>query len=97
MGGPRTLGELAAAEQVRAPTMSKLVSEMERDDLVRRASDPADARVVRVEMSAKGRDVLAKGRKLRIAEIERRLRALTQDERDAVAAGVAAVEKMLRD
>jgi DNA-binding MarR family transcriptional regulator len=97
MSGPRTLGELAAAEQVRAPTMSKLVTEMERDDLVRRAGDPDDARVVRVEMSVKGRGVLAKGRRLRIAEIERRLHSLTQDERDAVAAGVAAVEKMLRD
>src|SRR3954465_5372992 len=55
MGGPRTRGGLASAEQVRPPTMSNLVSEMESAGLVRRSGDSADARVVRVEMTAKGR------------------------------------------
>ena len=97
MGGARTLGEMAAAEQVRPPTMSKLVSEMERADLVRRRGDPSDARVVRLEMTAKGRRVLAKGRELRIADIERRVRSLSASERDALAMAVPLIEKMLRD
>lgn len=97
MGGPRTLGEMASAERVRPPTMSRLVSEMERVGLVRRSSDPRDARVVRVDMSAKGRDLLARGRKLRIAEIERRLAALTPAERATIAAAVAAIERMLQE
>src|SRR5438309_9527712 len=59
MGGQRTLGELAAAEQVRPPTMSALVSQMERAGLVRRVGDSADARVVRVAMTPTGRRVLA--------------------------------------
>lgn len=97
MGGPRTLGEMASAERVRPPTMSRLVSEMERAGLVRRSRDPHDARVVRVDMSAKGRDLLARGRKLRIAELERRLAALTPAERATIAAAVAAIETMLRE
>lgn len=97
MGGPRTLGEMALAEQVRPPTMSSVVADMERAELVRRSRDPDDKRVVRIEMSAKGRRVLAKGRQLRIGEIERRIGALPAAERDALAAGVAALEKMLRD
>jgi DNA-binding MarR family transcriptional regulator len=97
MGGPRTLGELAAAEQVRPPTMSKLVSDMERALLVRRSSDPRDARVVRLEMTPKGRRVLAKGRDLRIADIERRVRALSAHEREALASAVGLIERMLRD
>jgi DNA-binding MarR family transcriptional regulator len=96
MGGPRTLGELASAEQVRPPTMSKLVSEMERADLVRRSGDSNDARVVRVEMTAKGRRVLAKGRELRIADIERRIRGLSPDDAATVADAVAIVERMLQ-
>src|SRR5436853_7386045 len=48
MSGPRTLGELAAAEQVRPPTMSRLVSEMERAGVARKATDRDDARVIRV-------------------------------------------------
>ena len=97
MGGPRTLGEMAAAEQVRPPTMSKLVSEMEGAGLLRRAGDPADARVVRVDMTAKGRRVLAKGRDLRIADIERRLRAQGPQGVAAVESAVNVIERMLRE
>jgi DNA-binding MarR family transcriptional regulator len=97
MGGARTLGELANAEQVRPPTMSKLVSDMELADLVRRSGDREDARVVRVEMTAKGRRVLAKGRELRIADIERRIQRLSAADAGTVAAAVGIVEQMLRD
>ena len=97
MGGPRTLGEMAAAEQVRPPTMSTLVGDMERSGLVRRSSDPGDARIVRLEMTAKGRRVLSKGRDMRIADIERRIRRLDPDEIDTIAEAVTIVERMLRE
>jgi len=97
MVGPRTLGEMAAAEQVRPPTMSTLVGDMERAGLVRRSSDPGDARIVRLEMTAKGRRVLSKGRDMRIADIERRIRRLRQEEIDTVAEAVTIVERMLRE
>ncbi len=47
-GGPVTIGALAAAEQVRVPTMSRLVAALEADGLVRRKPDVDDGRVVRV-------------------------------------------------
>jgi DNA-binding MarR family transcriptional regulator len=97
MGGPRTLGEMAAAEQVRPPTMSTLVGDMERSGLVRRSSDPGDARIVRLEMTAKGRRVLSKGREMRIADIERRIKRLDPQEIATVADAVTIVERMLRD
>src|SRR6266480_639036 len=49
MSGPKTLGELATAEQVRAPTMSRLVSEMQRVGVARKVADRHDGRVVRVD------------------------------------------------
>lgn len=97
MGGPRTLGEMAAAEQVRPPTMSKLVTEMEAAGLVRRTSDRHDARVVRVGMTAKGRRLLAKGRDMRIADVERRLRAQAPEDVELVSNALAVIERMLRD
>ncbi|TMB61347.1 MAG: MarR family transcriptional regulator [Chloroflexi bacterium] len=97
MGGPRTLGEMAAAEQVRPPTMSTLVAEMERLGLVRRSRDPADARVARIEMTAKGRRVLAKGRELRIADIERRVRRLRPEQVASVRSAVSIIEAMLKE
>ena len=97
MGGPRTVGALSAAEQVRPPTMSTLVAEMERIGLVRRSRDPADARVARIEMTAKGRRVLAKGREMRIADIERRVRKLRPEQVASVREAVAIIEGMLKE
>lgn len=97
MGGPRTLGDLARAEQVRPPTMSKLVSDMERGGLIRRDTDPDDGRVVRVEMTARGRRVLAKGREMRIADIERRIRSRPAGDVRVLASALDVIERMLRD
>src|SRR5437763_14618229 len=47
-GGPITLGALAAAEQVRPPTITKLVATLENAGLVEREVDAEDRRVVRV-------------------------------------------------
>lgn len=72
-GGPKTLGELAAAEQVRPPTMTRIVHGLEQDRLVRRSTDAVDGRVVRVRATAKGQRVLQQARKRRIAKLAERL------------------------
>src|SRR3954466_1640614 len=48
-GGPVTLGGLAQAEQVRPPTITKVVTALEDAGLVEREVDPDDRRVVRVK------------------------------------------------
>ena len=53
-GGRVTIGQLAQAEQVSAPTMTRLVVGLERDGLVRRDDDPHDGRVVWLQATAKG-------------------------------------------
>jgi DNA-binding MarR family transcriptional regulator len=70
-GGPRTIGELAEAEQVRQPSMTALVNGLEAEGLARRAADPDDGRVVRVHATAKGKRLLLRGR-------DRRVEALTE-------------------
>jgi DNA-binding MarR family transcriptional regulator len=79
-GGPRTLGELAAAEQVRPPTMTRIVQALERDGLVRRDDDPNDRRVARIRATAKGRRVMLRGRERRIANLAELLSRLSQQE-----------------
>src|ERR1041385_1466167 len=61
-GGPIAMSALAAAEQVRPPTISRLVAELERLGLVERDPDPADRRGVKVRATAKGRRLLEEGR-----------------------------------
>src|ERR687887_422346 len=66
---PRTLGELAAAEQVRPATMTRIVQSLEGDGYVRRESDPADGRVVRLRATAKGRRVMQQSRERRVQNL----------------------------
>jgi DNA-binding MarR family transcriptional regulator len=95
MSGPKTLGELAAAEQVRAPTMSRLVSAMERAGVARKVQDRADARVVRVHASAKGLRALTRGRALRVEAIRQLIARCNPDDRAAIARAIAIIEGML--
>ena len=95
MSGPKTLGDLAAAEQVRPPTMSRLVSEMERAGVARKVADRNDARVIRVYMTAKGMRALSRGRVMRIEAIERLLSELEHDELANLERAVGTIENLL--
>ncbi len=80
-GGPMTLKALAAAEQVRAPTMSRLVAELEAEGLATKAVDAQDRRVVRIAATPKGKKLLIAGRDLRVGKLAAQLAALSQRER----------------
>jgi DNA-binding MarR family transcriptional regulator len=75
-GGPKTLGELAAAEQVKPPTMSRMVAGLARSRLVVITADPHDARRMRIRATRKGTRLLHKGRRLRIAALAANLDSL---------------------
>jgi DNA-binding MarR family transcriptional regulator len=83
-GGPITLGALAAAEQVRPPTMTRLVRALEREQLVRRENDPDDGRVVRLRATSKGEGVLREGRARRVQRLAEPLAELTATEREVL-------------
>lgn len=79
--GPLTLGELAAAEQVRPPTMTRLVTALEDEGLVVREPDAADGRLTRIRATARGRTLLFQGRARRVAALTAEVRALGPAER----------------
>ncbi len=93
-GGPRSIGELAAAEQVRPPTISRLVRELEREGLVRRESDPRDARVQRVRATRAGEALLTAGRARRVARLAAALTELPAAERRALARAAPLLERL---
>jgi len=94
-GGPRSIGALARVEQVRVPTMSRLVATLERDGLAARAADPRDGRASIVRATFRGRRVLLRGRALRTAELARRLAVLPQAERSALDQAAALIERLI--
>ena len=65
-GGPITLGQLARAEQVKPPTMTRIVTGLEKDGLVRRKSDARDRRLTKIHATPKGEKVLVAGRARRV-------------------------------
>ncbi|HKC48583.1 MAG TPA: MarR family transcriptional regulator [Gemmatimonadales bacterium] len=91
-GGPRSIGALARAEQVRLPTMSRLVAALEHDGLAARTPDPADGRASRVHPTARGRSVLHRGRARRVAALTRRLAQLPEADRVLLARAADLIE-----
>jgi DNA-binding MarR family transcriptional regulator len=96
MGGPRTLGDLAAAEQVQPPTMSRLIRDMEAAGLVARRRDDADGRVVWIGWTSAGEAVLRRGRELRIAALRNQIDALPPADQQALLAGLEVIERVVR-
>ena len=94
-GGERTLSELAAAEQVRLPTMSALVRGLEDSGLVRRAAVPGDRRAVRIRASAKGERLLQRGRRRRIENLVELLEPLGVEDVRTVADAAEILERAL--
>jgi DNA-binding MarR family transcriptional regulator len=94
-GGPVTLGALAQAEQVSAPTVTRLIVGMARDGLVRREGDPNDGRVVWLHATPKGARLLHAGRRRRVAALAADLQKLDAAERDTLAAAADILAHML--
>jgi DNA-binding MarR family transcriptional regulator len=79
--GPRTLGELAQAEQVKPPTMTRLVAALEQEGLVKREVDNNDRRVTRIHATKKGEKVMMQGRERRVSNLAARLAKLSAADR----------------
>jgi DNA-binding MarR family transcriptional regulator len=94
-GGPRTLGELATAEQVRPPTMTRIVQGLEAGGLARRERDAGDGRVHRLHATARGRRVVQRGRERRVANLAALLRRLPPDDVARVREAADLVERAL--
>lgn len=94
--GPRTLGELAAAEQVKPPTMTRLVQALEREGLVRRSADPGDGRVVRLRATPRGESILRQGRARRVAALAVPLAALPPADRARLASAADILARVVR-
>src|SRR5581483_5256117 len=95
-GGPRTVGALAQAEQVRPPTISRLTAELERDGLVARERDPDDARVQRLRATPAGEALLQAGRARRVARLAQAIGALAPAERRLLRDCLPLLERLAR-
>ena len=94
--GPRTLGQLADTEQVRPPTMTRLVQAMEAEGYIKRIPDPHDKRVTVLQATAKARKLLDKARSLRVSTVEEMMKNLTAAEIKTLDAAAKLIEDMAK-
>ena len=95
--GPKTLGELAAAEQVKPPTMSRVVTGLKRSRLVEITADAHDARRRQIHATSKGVALLRAGRKRRVSYLADRLTGVSKPELARLREALDLLEGILRD
>ena len=94
-GGPKSLGELADAEQVRPPTMSRIVASLQRTGLVRRHATE-DGRRVRLEPSPRGVSLMWEARKRRVESLASAVEGLPENEREQLRKALALLQQVVR-
>jgi DNA-binding MarR family transcriptional regulator len=93
--GAITLGKLAEAEQVRPPTMTRIVNALEERELVVKAQDPSDGRVIRIAATTKGKRVLIRGRARRVQVLTEQIRQLEKGKQENLSAALVTVQELI--
>ncbi|MHB1958581.1 MAG: MarR family winged helix-turn-helix transcriptional regulator [Acidobacteriaceae bacterium] len=94
-GGPITLRDLAAAEQVRPPTMTRIVNALEQQRLVTRTKNEQDGRSVYISATIAGKRLLLEGRNRRIHSLGCQIDALKSIEKSALRNAIRVLRKVL--
>lgn len=94
-GGPLTLGRLAKAEQVKPPTMTRIVTGLEKDGLVQRVGDAQDRRLTRIRATPKGQSILAAGRARRVEKLAAAVTTLGPSELAELGRGAHLLEEII--
>jgi DNA-binding MarR family transcriptional regulator len=94
--GPRRITDLAASEGVTQPSMTALVTALERSGLVKRRSEPSDRRVALVTLTPDGVGYIRKRRQVGVEDFVQLIGDLPADEIDALARAVTALTHLQR-
>lgn len=95
-GGPHRVSDLANAERVAVPTMSRVVGALERRGLARRAPDADDRRVAVIQATTAGEAALERARRARLALLGRGIDELSPRERDVLTQATTLLERLAR-
>jgi DNA-binding MarR family transcriptional regulator len=92
--GEQTIGDLARAERVKPPSMTRTVACLEAEGLVTRRPHPTDGRQVMIAISDAGDALILADRRRRDAWLARCLRDLTPDERSVLRQAAPILERL---
>jgi DNA-binding MarR family transcriptional regulator len=94
-GGPLTLGQLAAAEQVRPPTMTRIVHALEAKGLVKKVANPEDRRTIHLSATMKGKRVMVEARERRVRSLTKQIGKLSREEQETLRAAIGLMEGII--
>ncbi len=92
--GPTRLTDLARIEQVKPPTMSRVIVGLESSGLVARKNDAADRRAVRLEATPRGIRLLQEGRRRRTERLAVAFEDCADEELDVLSHAAAIMERV---
>jgi DNA-binding MarR family transcriptional regulator len=95
-GGPMRVTDLARAEHVKPPTMTRIVAALEADQLAKRTADAADGRSVRIEATRRGERLMQEGRKRRVERLGTALKGLSAEDLAVLSRAAAIIETVSR-
>jgi DNA-binding MarR family transcriptional regulator len=96
-GGKTSLSDLAKAEQVRPPTMSRIIDALVRGGLVNRETDKRNRRSVIITATDKGSRIMHEGRSRREKLLLELLQPLRREEIDLLDRASEIITKELRE
>lgn len=95
--GAMSPGALAAAERVKPPSMTRVITSLTELGMVKREAHPTDGRQAIVTLSPAGERVILDEVAARRAWVNDRLDALTADERATLSAALPILERIIGD
>jgi DNA-binding MarR family transcriptional regulator len=95
-GGPLALGDLAAAEQVRPPTMTRIVNALEEQGLVLKKQNANDGRSTLLSATPAGKKLLMEGRARRVRALAKQIAALSQEQRTTLHQAAEILKEVIR-
>ena len=94
-GGRMSLGDLAAAEQVRPPTMVRIVQALSQEGLATAESDKEDRRKVVISATARGRKLMLLARQRRVRVLAGLIAGINRSEREQLNDAVKVIRELL--
>ncbi len=95
--GPLPPGELAAAEHVQPPSMTRILNSLQTLGLVTRAPHPTDGRQVIYAATDQARTMVLRDRQRRDHWLTQRMSHLTPEQRATLEAAVPILDRLARD
>ncbi|MGD0798173.1 MAG: MarR family transcriptional regulator [Acidobacteriaceae bacterium] len=93
--GPISLGKLAEIEQVRPPTMTRLINALESDQLILKTRSEHDARIVHLSATNKGRRLLLAARMRRVRVLADQIKKMSELDQENLASALSTIRKLI--